>query len=249
MTPDQNLPDFKRNAVQPVECLKRGWDLIKDQYWLFLGMTVVGVMIGNAVPLGILMGPIMCGLYLAFMKRLAGEPVEFGILFKGFDFFVDGMIAGILHAIPIVAIIVPFYIFMFVGQFAVAASSRQGQADPTAAFAYLAVIGIGLPIMLILLIIVSIGFAFAFPLVADRRLSGMNAVKVSFKAGMANFWSLFGLMILNALLSIAGVLCCFVGVYFVMPVTFAAMAVAYTQVFGMAPRASIYTPPPPPSFN
>ena len=147
MTPEQNLPDFKRRAVQPVECLKQGWDLIKGQFWLFLGMTVVGIMIGNAVPLGILMGPMMCGLYLALLKRQAGEPVEFGTLFKGFDFFVDGMVAGILHAIPIVVIIVPFYLLMFVGQFAMAASSRQGEPDPAAAFAYLAVIAICLPIM------------------------------------------------------------------------------------------------------
>ena len=248
MTPDQTLPEFKRHAVQPVECLKRGWELIKEQYWLFLGMTVVGVLIGNAVPLGILMGPMMCGLYLAFLKRQNGETVEFGTLFKGFDFFVDGMIAGILHAIPVIAIIAPFYVFMFAAQITMAASSRHGEADPTAAFGLLAVVGIGLPIMLILLIIVSIGFAFAFPLIVDRRLSGVNAVKVSFKAGMANFWSVFGLLLLNGLVSIAGVCLCFVGVYFVMPVTFAALAVAYTQVFGSAPRASLYTPPPPPSF-
>jgi hypothetical protein len=94
-----------------------------------------------------------------------------------------------------------------------AASSRHGEADPAAAFGLLAVIGIGLPIMLILLIIVSIGFAFAFPLIVDRRLSGVNAVKVSFKAGMANFWSVFGLLLLNGLVSLAGVCLCFVGLF------------------------------------
>ncbi|HUS09425.1 MAG TPA: hypothetical protein VMZ30_03080, partial [Pyrinomonadaceae bacterium] len=55
---------FNRNAVQPIECIKSGWDLIKSQYWLFVGMTVVGVIIGSVVPLGILMGPMMCGIYL-----------------------------------------------------------------------------------------------------------------------------------------------------------------------------------------
>jgi len=249
MTPDPNLPDFKRHAVQPVECLKRGWDLIRDQYWLFVGMTLVGLLIGNAVPLGILMGPMMCGLYLALLRRQRGEPVEFGTLFKGFDYFADGMIAGLLHAIPVVMIIVPFYIFMFAAQFAMIASGGNGKPNPAVALGFLGVIGIGLPVMLILLLIVSIGFAFAFPLIADRRLSGINAVKLSFKAGMANFWSLFGLLLLNGLLSIVGVCFCFVGVYFVLPVTFAALAVAYTQVFGMASRQSPYSPPLPPSFK
>jgi hypothetical protein len=249
MIQDQTLPEFKRHAVQPVECLKRGWELIKDQYWLFLGMSVVGLLIGNAVPLGILAGPMMCGIYLGLLKRQAGEPVEFAVLFKGFDFFVDGMIAGILHAVPVILIIVPFYILIFFGQFAMMAASQNGEPNPAAAVGYLAVLGIGLPIMMILLIIISVGFAFAFPLIADRRLSGVNAVKLSFKAAMANFWSLFGLLLLNGLLSLVGVCFCIVGVYFVLPVTFAALAVAYTQVFGSAPRSALYTPPPPPSFT
>ena len=249
MTPDPNLPDFKRNAVQPVECLKLGWELIKNQYWLFLGMTLVGLLIGNAVPLGILMGPMMCGLYLALLKRLRGEPIEFGTLFKGFDYFADGMIAGLLHAVPVTIIIVAFNVFIFAAQIATMASGRNGEPDPAVVFGFLAVFGIGLPIMLILLILLSLGFVFAYPLIVDRRLSGINAVKVSLKAGMANFWSLFGLLLLNGLLGIVGVFFCFVGVYFVLPVTFAALAVAYTQVFGTATRQSLYTPPPPPSFN
>jgi len=248
MTPDQTFPEFKRHAVQPVECLKRGWDLIKDQYWLFLGMTVVGLLIGNAVPLGILMGPMMCGLYLALLKRQSGEPVEFATLFKGFDFFVDGMIAGILHAIPVIIIIAPLYVIYIA--MIVTMGARSGRdGDPAAAMGFLAVMGICVPVVLILLIILSIGFAFAFPLIVDRRLSGINAVKHSFKAGMANFWSLFGLLLLNGLVVLAGACACIVGMYFVLPITFAALAVAYTQVFGVAPRVSLNTPPPPPSFN
>lgn len=247
MTPDQTFPEFKRHAVQPVECLKQGWEMIKDQYWLFVGMSVVCVLIGNAVPLGILAGPMMCGLFLALLKQRAGEPVEFGTLFKGFDFFKDGMIAGVLHTVPMYLIIAPIYVIYVAMLVTMSASGGRGQ-DPSAALGFMAVLGIWLPIMMILLIILSIGFAFVFPLIVDRRLSGVNAIKHSFKAGMANFWSLFGLLLLNGLLGFAGALVCGVGLYFVLPITFAALAVAYTQVFGSAPRASLRTPPPPPSF-
>ena len=41
-----NEIEFKRNAVEPIECIKAGM-LIKSQYWLFVGMTVVGVLIGQ----------------------------------------------------------------------------------------------------------------------------------------------------------------------------------------------------------
>src|ERR1044072_3132692 len=111
MTPE--IP-FKRKAVETVECLKNGWELIKDQYWLFVDMTLVGVLIGQFVPLGILLGPMMCGLYLTYFKRRRGEPIEFGLLFKGFDFFGPSLIATLLHVVPIIAIVLPANIFFYI---------------------------------------------------------------------------------------------------------------------------------------
>ena len=101
MTPE--IP-FRRNAVEPVECIKGGWDFIKNQYWLFLGMTLVAILIGSAVPLGILLGPMMCGLYMSFFKARRGEAIEFGTLFKGFDYFGQSVVAALLHTVPIIGL-------------------------------------------------------------------------------------------------------------------------------------------------
>src|ERR1700674_3678088 len=109
--------EFRRNVVEPMECLKAGWNLIKNQYWLFVGITAVGVIIGSVVPLGILMGPMMCGLYLALFQTRRGQPIEFGILFKGFDYFGDSVVATLLHLIPMVIVFVPSYILFYVGLF------------------------------------------------------------------------------------------------------------------------------------
>jgi hypothetical protein len=49
-------------------------------------------------------------------------------------------------------------------------------------------------------------------------------------------------------LGFAGVLLCYVGVFLVIPITLAAVAVAYEQVFGLGEPAS-NLPPPPPTFN
>src|SRR5687767_2953640 len=97
--------EFRRNVVEPMQCIRAGMDLIKNQYWLFVGMTAVGVIVGSVVPLGILMGPMMCGLYLALLQTRRGQPIEFGILFKGFDYFGDSAIATLLHMIPVVVIL------------------------------------------------------------------------------------------------------------------------------------------------
>lgn len=241
-----NEVEFKRNAVEPVACIKAGWELIKDQYWLFVGMTVVGVIIGSVVPLGILMGPMMCGIYLALFQTRRRQPIEFGTLFKGFDYFGDAVIATLLHMIPIILVVVPAYLFMYVGMFAVIGVS-QGEPNPGALLGFFGFMVIVWLVIMLLVIVLSVVFAFAYPLIVDRRLSGLNAVKLSIRAGLANFWRLLGMLLLTGLLSFAGILLCYVGVFFVMPISFAAIAMAYEQVFGLY-DAQPNVPPPPPSF-
>src|SRR2546425_757396 len=96
MTPDTS---FNSGVVSPVECLNAGWAAIKDRYWLFLGMTLVATLIGGAVPI-VLIGPMMCGLYMCLLAKMRGESIEFGLLFKGFDYFVPGLVAAAIQTVP-----------------------------------------------------------------------------------------------------------------------------------------------------
>jgi hypothetical protein len=242
-----NEISFNRNAVQPVECIKGGWELIRSQYWLFVGMTVVGVIIGSVVPLGILMGPMMCGIYLALFQTRRRQPIEFGLLFKGFDYFGDSVIATLIHIVPIVVIVVPAYLLFYVGMFGMMAAS-DGQPDPGAMLGLLGVFAIFWFVVMIAIIVLSVIFTFAYPLIVDRRLSGLNAVKLSIRAGFANFWRLLGMLILTGLMTFVGVLFCYVGAFLVMPISFAAIATAYEQVFGLG-EVQPNLPPPPPSFT
>jgi hypothetical protein len=242
-----NEISFNRNAVQPIECIKGGWELIRSQYWLFVGMTVVGVIIGSVVPLGILMGPMMCGIYLALFQTRRRQPIEFGLLFKGFDYFGDSVIATLIHIVPIVVIVVPAYLLFYVGMFGMMAAS-DGQPDPGAMLGLLGVFAIFWFVVMIAIIVLSVIFTFAYPLIVDRRLSGLNAVKLSIRAGFANFWRLLGMLILTGLMTFVGVLFCYVGAFLVMPISFAAIATAYEQVFGLG-EVQPNLPPPPPSFT
>src|SRR6266850_3436382 len=240
---------FKRNAVEPVKCLKEGWNLVKDQYWLFVGMCLVGMLIGGAVPLGILLGPMMCGIYYTFFQKRRGRPIEFGNLFKGFDYFGQSLIATLLHVVPIVIIVVPAYIAFYVGFILTMVQQQQsGEPNPGVLFGFLGVLMIFWLVVFVAIIVISIGFTFVYPLIVDRGLSGIDAVKLSFRAAMSNFWRLLGLTLLTALLAFVGVLLCFVGILLVYPVAFAALAVAYEQVFGLGEPVS-NLPPPPPSFT
>lgn len=232
-----------------MECLSAGWELVKDQYWLFVGMCTVAMLIGTAVPLGILMGPMMCGVYLSFFNKRRGLPIEFGTLFKGFDYFGQSVIAAILHAVPVIAIVIPAYLIGYVGMFVMIAS--LGADDSGVAFILLMIVGIAFWLIVIgLLIVISMGFSFAYPLIVDRGLQGFDAVKLSFRAAMANFGGLLGMSLLTALLSLLGALLCYVGILFVFPITLGAVAAAYEKVFGLSNPADLASnfPPPPPTF-
>ena len=242
-----NEISFNRNAVQPMECIKGGWELIRSQYWLFVGMTLVGIIIGSVVPMGILMGPMMCGIYLALFKTRRGQPIDFGLLFKGFDYFGDSVIAALIHAVPIFLIVVPAYLLFYVGMFAMLAASN-GQPDPAALLGFFGFYAVVLIALMALVLVLSVVFMFAYPLIVDRRLSGLNAVKLSVRAAFANFWRLLGMALLTGLMTAAGVLLCYVGAFLIMPISFAAVAVAYEQVFGLG-EVQPNLPPPPPSFT
>jgi uncharacterized membrane protein len=244
------LIPYRRNAIQPMECMKAGWELIRGQYWLFVGMVVVGLLVGSAVPMGILMGPMMCGLYLAFFKIRRGEPIEFGTLFKGFDYFGNSIVAALLHAVPLVAVLVPAY-FLFYVSLILSAAALGDNPSPGAVLGVLFTFALFMLAIFVILVILTIGFTFSYPLIVDRRLSGFDAVKLSFKAAMGNFWRLLAMVILGAFLNGAGVMLCYVGVFFTLPITYAAVAAAYEQVFGLANPNEIVSnlPPPPPSFN
>ena len=249
MTPE--IP-FKRQAVEPVQCLKNGWELIKDQYWLFVGISAVGAIIGGAVPLGILLGPMMCGQYLAFFKKRRGEPFEFGTLFKGFDFFGPSLVATLLHIVPILAIVIPaYFIFYITMVVSMVAQGNSGEPNPGLAFGIMGGFLLFWLVVMVLVIFISIGFTFSYPLIVDRKLQGMDAVKLSFRGAMANFWRLLGMSILSGLLTIAGALLCYVGVFLVLPIVYAAIASAYEQVYGLTGPGDFDAnlPPPPPVFE
>ena len=243
--------EFRRGAVEPIECIKGGWELVKDQYWLLVGMCAVGMIVGSAVPLGILMGPMMCGMYLTFFSKRRGLPIEFGTLFKGFDYFGPSVIASLLHVVPITCVVIVAYIFLYVGMFAamIGTSAAGSDAAPIAGIGFLLVFLVFYIVIILAIILISIGFAFAYPLIVDRGMQGFDAVKLSFRAAFANFWRVLGLSLLSGLLGIVGICFCYVGIFFVFPITLGAIAVAYEQVFGLRTAGIAENlPPPPPAF-
>jgi uncharacterized membrane protein len=227
----QNLPEVHRVSIKPVECLKEGYALIKDKYWLFLGIIVVGLLIGGAVPV-VIIGPMMCGIYMCLLQRMRGEEVKFETLFKGFDFFMPSLIASLIQFVPIFILVFGCYILFFAMFIGLAASQGgSGGGNPAAAMGMIVLMFVFIFAMLLIVTLIQGFFIFMYPLIVDKKLSGVDAVKTSISAVRANLGGVFGLMLLNLGVTLLGVLCCYIGAFFVVPVTMASHAVLYRKVF------------------
>jgi uncharacterized membrane protein len=198
-----------------------------------VAVVFVGILIGGVAPMAILMGPMMCGIYLCLFALMRGDRIEFGLLFKGFDYFVPSLVATLVQVVPLMVILIPAYVVFFVSFVLFGASGASRGAPSGSAVGVLVVVAV-LLVLLIMVVSLAVGlfFAFAYPLVVDRKLSGLDACRASARAIRGNLGGMLGLVLLNFALGILGVLLCYVGALLVMPVSMAANAVAYRRVFG-----------------
>ena len=74
-------------------CIGRGWELVKKDFWLLIGVSFVGWLItaGGCIPylgpiIGLVVGgPMMGGVYALYLKKIRGQPATFGDAFIGFS--------------------------------------------------------------------------------------------------------------------------------------------------------------------
>lgn len=243
--------EFRTGVIRPIECFKAGWELIKDQYWLYFAMSLVGMIIGGAVPFGIVLGAMFCGLYYALLQKASGEPIKFEDLFKGFDVFVPSLIPTLIWLLPMTFFFVLAYIPLIIFQFSLEPRGRTTAAalDPNTAFTLFGLFGVFALLGALVGSIIHVFVIFSYPLLTEKRVaSGWEAFKLSARAGWANLSGVVGLIACQIGLGFLGYLFCFVGLYFTFPLMFAGVFAAYRQVFPLTEGFSSNLPPPPPQF-
>jgi hypothetical protein len=223
--------EFRRTDLRAFELLGRAKRLVGADYWLFAGITAIGILIGTAVPLAILLGPMMCGIYMAYGQKERGEPVEFMTLFRGFDKFVDSLIASLLALAATLVVILPAFALYMLAVIGLV----ESDSDPSPLFLVVMVVAYG--VMFFLSLAVNALFMFAYPLIVERDLGGWDAVRLSARAVVANLWGVVKLTLLNGLLGLAGLACCYVGVFLVLPLSLGAIFVAHREVFPLPEAA------------
>jgi hypothetical protein len=223
------MSEFSAGAVRPVDCLRDGWTLVKDSYLVFLLITFVGVLIAGTVPI-VFIGPMYCGIFFSLLRKMDTGQAEFGDLFKGFERFVPSLVVSVFFILPVFAVMILLF-----GGFLLSAAGfsamMPGDQREAALSASLLAMGIPLALAILLVSLVQSLALFAYPLTMERGLSGAESIKLSARAVWANLGGIFGLLALQFVVAIGGLLLCGIGVYLVMPLLFAMVAVAYRQVF------------------
>lgn len=225
----------RRVPARPLELLGRAKALVGEQYWLFVGICFVGVLIASLIPFGLATGAMMIGIFHAFHQREAGLEADFNHLFKGFDQFVDGFLVTLMMLALNFAIMIPVVILFIVGSLIPAASIAQSGGGPEAAgMSFVFFMLLLYPTIIVLGVLTYVPFTFAFQLVADRKMTAWEAVTTSFSAAMKNFFSVLWLIIVLSFVNMIAAIACYVPALLLFPLTVGAIHIYYRDVFGQA---------------
>jgi uncharacterized membrane protein len=241
--------EFRRGAIDASGCIGEGWRLVTRNLGLYIGMCIVTMVLIGCVPIisSLLMGPMMGGFAYVVLRDMRDEPIDFGMLFKGFEKFLPLMILGVIQAIPGI-------IFQVLQWTVDLGRLMSGRMDTDTQFYQSS--GVGSAALLVPFIIVMIGIflaimvwhaalLFAIPLIIEQDLGVGEAIKQSLAAVFGNLGGIIVLIILGGFVALLGILALCFGLLVAMPVVWAANVFAYRQVFPLIEQNFNMAPPPP----
>ncbi|MCL5096677.1 MAG: GYF domain-containing protein [Candidatus Omnitrophica bacterium] len=214
-------------------CLEGGWELLKANLWLLvlaaflvfaIGVGCSMIPIVGSIASLVISGPLYGGLYTLYLKRIRDESATVGDIFDGFsEDFVPLMLTFIVVTLLTM-------ISSFVAILAVVLGATHILEIPAAII--LGLVGLVPPVYLM------VAWVFAIPLVIDKKMEFWPAMELSRRRVTAQWWRVFGLFVVGSLITMAGAMVCFVGMFFTMPIFLGAMMIAYEEIFGTANTAS-----------
>jgi uncharacterized protein DUF4339 len=183
-------------------CIGRSWEMLKSNFWLAVGATFLVLVVEGA--LGAI--PFLGG----FASLLLGG-VFGGGLYHFFLKLIRGEGAGVGDAFA--GFSLAFVPLMLAGLVS----------------SLLTVLGLLLCILPG--IYLAVAWVFSLMLVVDKGIDFWPALELSRKVVTRHWWAILGLLVVNILLCLAGVLACIVGVFVAIPLSIGAIAYAYEDIF------------------
>jgi uncharacterized membrane protein len=177
----------------PGKWIGEGWRLVQGDLGNIVLVGLVFILL-SGVPF--IQGALIAGFHFYFLKKLLGRNVEFGDLFKGFNFFIPTLVASLLIGL-----------FTFLGTL----------------------------LCIIPGLVVAAMYKFTFLFIIDKRMDFWPAMQASHAVAKNDYFGFTMFLLLTALVNILGCICCVVGLLVSIPVTFAAITIAYQELVGFDP--------------
>jgi hypothetical protein len=175
--------------------------------------------------------PLSCGLQIVALAQLKGQRWSFGDFFSPFNRYghylvlvLLAFVIGIVCYIPTVAGVVVMVLL------------SPGGPNPLGIVALSA--GILATLCLAIFAYTRLG-TFAVPLMADREYGPIEALAGSWQLSRGHFWGLLGVNLLLGLINLGGLLLCYIGALFTVPLTTLVSAAGYLLVAGSRPPISL----------
>jgi len=227
---DGNQIEFRTDRVSSRQLVRQAWRILWPEYfWIMLAICLVGLIVAS-VASPFLMGPMMCGIFICCFAMMRNERPTFDMLFKGFDMFVDSLVATLIMVGVSLLLLIPLFLLMFGGMIAVVGMAGEQAGDAAAGGMMIFFLIVYLAFFLIT-VVVQILFIFSYQLIVDYNLTGVDAVKLSARAAWANLGNILRLTILFWLISTCALILCYLPILLVIPVNFLAQALLYRRVF------------------
>ena len=169
---------------------------------------------------------------MCYFRLMRGEPVVFDHLFKGFDHFAQSLVATLVIVGAMLVVMIPAYVAMFAATLA-SASAASASDDGGAVAGVLLMLFMFVFVVAVVAVSLFAGMIsiFAYPLIVDRGLGGIDALKTAMRTVVANFWGLLGLVLLVGLIATVASMLCIIPYFFVIPWIFGAFAITYRRLF------------------
>ena len=188
----------------------------------------------------LVMGPMMGGLFLVYLKTIRGQVPGVGEIFSGFQRAYGPLFVGSLVVTLIVGgCMLPFQFALLTKTAPLLEQIQHLQNDPAGMQKllpqFLSALGNSTPLGVVCLVLVtfaSVSFQFTLPLIMDKEMGVAEALKTSWKMVMKHWWHVFGLVVVAGLVSLLGIFGCCIGVLFTAPIGLAAIMFAYETIFG-----------------
>lgn len=232
MNQEMNVPPGTGSGT----LLSTAWALMQqDMGNAILAFLIVNLISGaiGSVPYigglisGFVVPPIQGGLSVYALNYVNRRNPQLGDLFNGFQQYGRWLgIYWLLAAIGL-ACAIPGGILLAIGLVSLGVFVPQAAPDFTPMAVGL--LAAGVLVMLIICMAVLPRFTFAYFLGAEGY-EALDALRVSHEMAQGRVWQIIGIGIALGLVNLLGVIACFVGLLFTIPLTFFAMALYYNAV-------------------